>query len=69
MVTRHVSIVVSVLSVDKASGTITVKGPDGAVETVKARDPRNLKRLNVGDELVVSISRAIALSVDQGAPS
>jgi hypothetical protein len=69
MVTGHVSIVVSVVSLDQASGMITVKGPDGAVETVKARDPKNLKRLNVGDELVVSISRAIALSVDRESPN
>jgi hypothetical protein len=32
------------------------KSPDEAVETVKARYPKRLKLLKVGDELVVSVS-------------
>jgi hypothetical protein len=62
---QHVSLLVSVGAIDEANGTVTVKGPDGTVETVKARDPKNLKRLKVGDELVVSVSRAIAISLQK----
>ena len=60
---KQVSIVVSVVAIDRAKGAITVKGPDGVVETVKARYPDKLKRLNVGDQLVVSVARAIAVSL------
>lgn len=68
----HVSVLVTVDAIDEANGTVTVKGPDGTDETVKARNPKNLKRLKVGDQLVVSISRAIALSLEKepgGGPS
>jgi len=58
-------IVVTVVAIDQAAGTITVKGPDGAVETVKARDPKNLTKVKVGDELVVSLWRAIVLSLEK----
>jgi len=63
MVGRQLSVVVSVVAVDEANGTVTVKDPDGTVETVKARDPKNLKVFKVGDELLVSLSRAIAISL------
>jgi hypothetical protein len=59
------SIVVSVVSIDKAHGTITVKGPDEAVETVKARNPKNLDHVKVGDELVVTLWRAIVLTLEK----
>jgi len=66
---RQVKLVVSVVEIDAANGTVAVKGPDGAVETVKARDPNNLKLIKVGDELVVSVSRAVAVSLDKESAS
>jgi hypothetical protein len=59
------SILVTVDAIDEVNGTVTVKGPDGTSETVKARHPQYLKRLKVGDELVVSIARAIAISLEK----
>jgi hypothetical protein len=63
------SVVVSVTAIDDTNGTVTVKAPDGTVETVKARDPKNLKQLKVGDELVVTLERATAISVEKEAAS
>ena len=59
------SLVVSVTAIDETNGTVTVKAPDGTVETVKARSPKNLKQLKVGDDLVVTLERAIAISLDK----
>jgi hypothetical protein len=61
----HVTLLVSVEAIDQANGTVTVKAPDGTTETVKPRNPQNLKRLKVGDELVIGISRAIAISLEK----
>jgi hypothetical protein len=61
------SVVVSVTAIDETNGTVTVKAPDGTVETVKARNPKNLKQLKVGDELVVTLERAMAISVEKEA--
>jgi len=66
---RKMQLVVSVVEIDAANGTVTVKGPDGALEKVKARDPNNLKLIKVGDELVVSIARAVAVSIDKESAS
>ena len=59
------SVVVSVVAIDEAKGTVTVKAADGTIETAKARNPANLKQLKVGDELVVSLERAIAVSLEK----
>ena len=54
---------VTVTAIDEANGTVTVKAADGTTETVKARHPQYLKRLKVGDELVISLYRGIAISL------
>jgi len=61
----HIGLLLTVDAIDEANGTVTVKAADGTVETVKPRNPQNLKRLKVGDELVVGISRAIGISLEK----
>jgi Cu/Ag efflux protein CusF len=62
---ERTSVLVTVEEVDQANGTVTLKGPDGSVEKVKARDPKNLQHLKAGDELVVTVSRLTAIAVDK----
>jgi hypothetical protein len=62
---QQASVLVSVAAIDEANGTVTIKAPDGTVEKVKARDPKNLRQLKVGDDLVVTLDRAIAISLDK----
>jgi hypothetical protein len=56
-------VLVTVDAINEANGTVTVKAADGTVETVKARNPQNLKRIKAGDELVVTVSRAIGITL------
>ena len=65
IVEQQVSLLVSVVAIDEPNGTVTVKAPDGTVEKVKARNPKNLKRVKVGDDLVVTLSRAVAISLEK----
>jgi hypothetical protein len=58
---------VTVEAINDADGTVTVKAADGTTETVKARNPRNLKLLKVGDELVISLYRGVAISLQKEA--
>jgi hypothetical protein len=63
---------VTVEAINAADGTVTVKATDGTTRTVKAKNPENLKLLKVGDELVISLYRAVAISLEKesgGAPS
>jgi hypothetical protein len=65
----HARILVTVDAIDEANGTVTIKAPDGTVETVKPRNPQNLKRIKVGDELVINFSRAIAITLEKESAS
>jgi hypothetical protein len=62
---EHLKAVVSVVQVDKANGTVTIKGADGSIETAKANNPKVLSHLKAGDELVITASRATAISLDK----
>jgi hypothetical protein len=59
------TVLVTVEKINEADGTVTVKAADGTTQTVKARDPQNLKQLNIGDELVISVYQAIAISLQK----
>jgi hypothetical protein len=62
---EHLNAVVSVVQVDKASGTVTIKGADGSIETAKVNNPNVLSHLKAGDNLVIATSRATAISLDK----
>jgi len=66
---QKISLLLAVTAIDAANGTVTVKAPDGTTETVRARNPKNLARLQVGDELVVTLSRATAIGIEKEAGS
>jgi hypothetical protein len=58
-------VVLTVAGIDPKDRTLTVKDPGGAEETVKVDDPRYLGHLKVGDDLVVTVRQAIAISLDK----
>ncbi len=57
------TVTVTIVGIDKTAGTVTIKGPKGNVVTVKARDPKNLERVSVGDLVDVSYTEAVEIAV------
>jgi hypothetical protein len=50
--------------IDKAMGTVTVASfADGVRSTIKARDPRNLDKIAVGDTAVLTYTESLSLAV------
>lgn len=64
MATRTAQVTATVTAIDKKKGTLTLKGPEGNLVTAKAEDPKNLEKVKVGDELMITITEALAISVD-----
>lgn len=64
---QEISATVTVVSVDKKANTVTVKGPAGNTEVVKARDPKNLEKLKAGDLIELTYTQALAISLDKPA--
>ena len=62
--TKHV-IVASVEAIDEADQEVTLKGPDGSLETTMVTNPEYLERIKVGDQVVITRSQALALSIDR----
>jgi Cu/Ag efflux protein CusF len=61
------TITATIAAIDKAAGTVTLKGPDGDLNTIKVRNPSNLDRVTVGDLVEITYTEAVAVSVDSPA--
>src|SRR5262245_13894013 len=55
-------------AIDKPASKVTLKGPEGNKVTFKVRDPKKLDVVNVGDQVQITYTRALAISV-QPAPA
>lgn len=56
---------VTINAIDPATMIVTVKGPAGNLFDVKARDPERLKTIKVGDQVRVTYTEALAVSVEE----
>lgn len=50
-----------IVSIDLANGTVQLKTAAGTVETIKARNPENLKKVEIGDIVVAKVTRGMAI--------
>lgn len=64
---RKTALTATVVRLDKTDGTLTLKGPKGKIVTLKAREPRRLEGIKVGDLIEVEYTAAVAVSVEKPA--
>ena len=62
---QQVTLTATIVAIDKAKHTVTIKGPEGNTETVKARDPKNLEGVKEGDLVELTYTRALAIALDK----
>jgi ribosomal 50S subunit-recycling heat shock protein len=62
---REVTVTVTIEALDRKASTVTFKGPEGNSVTVKAQDPKNLEKVKVGDQVEVTYTEALAISVEK----
>jgi ribosomal 50S subunit-recycling heat shock protein len=60
----QMTVTASVEALDKIKQTATLLLPDKKSLTVKVKDPKNLKNVKVGDEVQITYSEALAISVE-----
>ena len=51
--------------IDKTNEKVTLKFPDGKVQVIKVKDPANLEKVDVGDTIVITITKEMAISVQK----
>jgi ribosomal 50S subunit-recycling heat shock protein len=67
--TREVTVVATIEAIDQKNATVKLRGPDGNVTEVAARDPRNLAKVKVGDQVEVTYTEALAVAVVERGPA
>jgi hypothetical protein len=60
---RTLTLTATITAIDLQNGTVTLTGPGGGSQTIKARNPDNLKKVQVGDLVDITYTEAVAISV------
>jgi Cu/Ag efflux protein CusF len=61
---REITAIAQVTAVDPKAKTITLKGPRGNVVTLDVQNPDQFKVVKVGDQVLVTYTEAVAISVE-----
>ena len=62
---REVTITGTITAIDKKARTVTIKGPEALSEIVKAKDPKDLELVKVGDMVEITYTQALAVTLDK----
>jgi hypothetical protein len=65
MAAQQSTVTATVMAIDKKKSTLTLKGPEGNTVVAKVQDPKNLDKVKVGDELMITYTEALAISVEK----
>lgn len=64
-VADQITITATVESIAPNKSSVTLKGPEGKSKEVKVRDPKDLQNVKAGDQVKVTYTEAMAVSVDK----
>ena len=65
-VAQQTTVTVKIIAINTRTPSVTVKGPQGDVETIKVKDPAKLNGLKVGDVVDITYTEAFAIKVEPG---
>ncbi len=66
LVARQMSVTAEVVKVDSAGNMVTIKGPNGELDTIRVSEPEmqaDLAKLKKGDKIQATYTEAVALSI------
>lgn len=67
-VAQGLRVVTTVAAVDVPNMLVTLRGPMGDLAVVKGRKPENIKRLKVGDTVVITYVESVAIGLEKTSP-
>lgn len=62
---RAITATAKIKAIDKKNQTVTLKGPNGQLKTVKVKDPTKLDKVHVGDLVQITYTEALAVAVEE----
>ena len=57
------TLVATIVGIDPDEPSVTLQGPEGNIVEVLVQDPKKLKKVDLGDQVVITFKRALAISV------
>lgn len=64
-VARQVTVTATVEDISPKKTYVTLKGPEGKTVDVRVRDPKNLENVKVGDQVIITYTEGLAISVEK----
>jgi hypothetical protein len=64
-VLNEVTVTTTIEAIDKAAQTVTLKGPEGNLQTVRVRNPNNLEKVEIGDQVIITYTESLAVAVEK----
>jgi hypothetical protein len=64
MVSGQATVTATVEEIDAKNNRVTLKGSDGKSIFVAVKDPHGLDNVNIGDEVVITLTKSLAISVE-----
>ena len=61
---RVLTITATIAAIDKPKMSVTLRGPGGDIVTVRARDPKKLDRVAVGDLVEITYTEGLVIAVE-----
>jgi hypothetical protein len=62
---NQVTVTATIEDISPKKTFVTLKGPGGKTVDVKVRDPKNLENVKVGDQVEITYTEALAISVEK----
>lgn len=62
---EQIQVVSDILAIDTTMGTVTLKQPHGGELTLPVEHPENLNNVSVGDQVVMTYTKAVVISIDK----
>jgi len=62
---RRFKVVTTIEGLDRPTQTVTVKGPRGNYLTARVADPSRLTKARIGDNIVITYTEALAISLEK----
>ena len=60
---RHTQLVVVVSAIDQADRRVTLRAPDGSTENIHVTNPAALQRVQVGDQITITLLQSVAIAL------
>jgi predicted aconitase with swiveling domain len=65
VIARETKVTVTITAIDEKAPTLTFKGPAGNTRTIKVKHPEKLKTVKVGDQIELTYTEALALTIEK----